>query len=38
VVGTSSVLTKDVPDNAVVAGAPARLVRMREEPQRMRWE
>jgi acetyltransferase-like isoleucine patch superfamily enzyme len=38
VVGTSSVVTKDVPDNAVVAGAPARVIRMREAPRSMRWE
>jgi acetyltransferase-like isoleucine patch superfamily enzyme len=37
VIGTSSVVTKDVPDNAVVAGAPARLLRMREAPKRLRW-
>jgi acetyltransferase-like isoleucine patch superfamily enzyme len=38
IVGTSAVVTKDVPDNAVVAGIPARVVRMRETPQRMRWQ
>jgi acetyltransferase-like isoleucine patch superfamily enzyme len=38
IVGTSTVITKDVPDNAVVAGAPARVLRMRPEPQSMRWE
>jgi acetyltransferase-like isoleucine patch superfamily enzyme len=38
VVGTSSVVTKDVPDNAIVAGAPARVIRMREAPPTMRWE
>ena len=38
IVGTSAVLTKDVPTNAVVGGAPARLIRMREEPRSMRWE
>ena len=38
IVGTSAVVTKDVPANAVVAGIPARVVRMRETPQRMRWE
>jgi acetyltransferase-like isoleucine patch superfamily enzyme len=38
VIGTSSVVTKQVPDNAVVAGTPARLIRMRETPRAMRWE
>jgi acetyltransferase-like isoleucine patch superfamily enzyme len=38
VVGTSSVVTADVPDNAIVAGAPARVIRMREAPPTMRWE
>jgi acetyltransferase-like isoleucine patch superfamily enzyme len=37
IVGTSSVVTKDVPDNAVVGGAPAKLIRMRRRPQRLRW-
>jgi len=37
IVGTSSVVTKDVPDNAVVGGAPARLIRMRPRPRRLRW-
>ena len=37
IVGTSSVVTKDVPDNAVVAGAPAKLIRMRPRPRRLRW-
>jgi acetyltransferase-like isoleucine patch superfamily enzyme len=32
------VVTKDVPDNAVVAGAPARLLRMRAEPETLRWQ
>jgi acetyltransferase-like isoleucine patch superfamily enzyme len=38
VIGTSTVVTKDVPDNAVVAGAPARVLRMRPEPESLRWE
>ena len=38
VIGTSSVVTKQVPENAVVAGTPARVIRMRETPQVMRWE
>jgi len=37
IVGTSAVVTKDVPPNAVVAGIPARVVRMREEPPTMRF-
>jgi acetyltransferase-like isoleucine patch superfamily enzyme len=37
IVGTNSVLTKDVPENAVVGGAPARLIRMRDAPKTMRW-
>jgi acetyltransferase-like isoleucine patch superfamily enzyme len=38
IIGTSSVVTKDVPANAVVAGMPARVIRMREEPKTLRWE
>jgi acetyltransferase-like isoleucine patch superfamily enzyme len=38
IIGTSSVVTKPVPANAVVAGSPARTIRMREAPSSMRWE
>lgn len=30
-VGANSVVNKDVPDNAVVAGAPAKIIRMKEK-------
>jgi len=38
IVGTNSVLTREVPENAVVAGVPARVIRMRATPPSMRWE
>ena len=38
IVGTNAVVTKEVPANAVVAGVPARVIRMREAPQQLRWE
>jgi len=37
VIGTNTVVTKDVAPNAVVAGAPARVLRMREAPAELRW-
>jgi len=37
VIGTNSVVTADVPDNAVMGGVPARLIRMREAPKTFRW-
>ncbi|MCW3039841.1 MAG: Acetyltransferase (isoleucine patch superfamily)-like protein [Solirubrobacterales bacterium] len=38
VVGTNSVVTKDVAANAVAGGVPARVLRMRERPKTLRWE
>jgi acetyltransferase-like isoleucine patch superfamily enzyme len=38
VIGTSAVVTKTVPANAVLGGVPARVIRRREAPRSMRWE
>jgi acetyltransferase-like isoleucine patch superfamily enzyme len=38
IIGTSSVVTKSMPANAVVAGSPARTIRIRQAPSSMRWE
>jgi len=38
VLGTSTIVTSDVPANAVAAGVPVRVIRMREAPRSMRWE
>ena len=37
VIGTSAVVTKNVPENAVVGGIPAQVIRMRESPRSFRW-
>jgi acetyltransferase-like isoleucine patch superfamily enzyme len=37
IVGTNCVVTKDVPANSIVAGIPARIIRMREAPEELRW-
>jgi acetyltransferase-like isoleucine patch superfamily enzyme len=38
IIGTNSVVTRDVEPNAVVGGVPARTLRMREAPRQLRWE
>jgi acetyltransferase-like isoleucine patch superfamily enzyme len=38
VLGTSAVVTRDVPDNAIAGGIPARVIRMREAPQSLRFD
>ena len=38
IVGANAVVTRDVPSNTVVAGAPARVVRARDEPKALLWQ
>jgi acetyltransferase-like isoleucine patch superfamily enzyme len=37
ILGTYAVVTKDIPANSVAAGVPAKVIRKRERPRRMRW-
>jgi acetyltransferase-like isoleucine patch superfamily enzyme len=37
IIGASAVVTRNVPANAVVAGAPARVIRMRAAPEALSW-
>lgn len=38
VVGTYTVVTKDIPANSVAVGLPAKVVRKRDTPKTLRWE
>jgi acetyltransferase-like isoleucine patch superfamily enzyme len=38
VIGTSAVLTRSFGANSVLAGVPARVIRMRTQPEHLRWQ
>jgi acetyltransferase-like isoleucine patch superfamily enzyme len=38
VLGTYAVVSKDVPPNVVAVGVPAKVLRLRDTPKRLRWE
>jgi acetyltransferase-like isoleucine patch superfamily enzyme len=37
IIGANTVVTRDVPDDTVVAGAPAKILRKRPAPEMLRW-
>ncbi len=37
IIGANSVVTRSIPANAVAAGTPARVIRMRDTPKHLRW-
>jgi acetyltransferase-like isoleucine patch superfamily enzyme len=37
IIGANAVVTRDIPANSVATGIPARVIRMRAAPQRLRW-
>ena len=37
IIGTYAVVTKDIPPNSVAAGVPAKVIRKRDRPRRMKW-
>ena len=37
VVGANAVVTKDIPDNVICGGVPAKVIRERDRPEQLRW-
>jgi acetyltransferase-like isoleucine patch superfamily enzyme len=37
ILGTYAVVTKDLPENSVAAGVPAKVIRKRDRPRTLRW-